>query len=88
VEWQWTLGQIVTTLVAAGMQILHLGKYLSPFGGRGRSSSMRLGWPPTERGRCVLAVGADAIDCIRAALGSRPAALGKSAQRGRLAQQH
>jgi hypothetical protein len=35
-----------------------------------------------------LAVGADAIDGIRAALESRPAALEKSAQRGRLAQQH
>jgi len=31
---------------------------------------------------------ADAIDGIRAALESRPAALEKSAQRGRLAQQH
>ncbi|MGC5019330.1 hypothetical protein [Micromonospora sp. DT47] len=35
-----------------------------------------------------LAVGADAIDGIRAALESRPTALEKSAQRGRLAQQH
>jgi hypothetical protein len=35
-----------------------------------------------------LAVGADAIDGIRAALESRPAELEKSAQRGRLAQQH
>ncbi|TWG28085.1 hypothetical protein FHX75_111236 [Micromonospora palomenae] len=35
-----------------------------------------------------LAVGADAIDGIRAALESRPAALEKSAQCGRLAQQH
>jgi hypothetical protein len=35
-----------------------------------------------------LAVGADAIDGIRAALDSRPAELEKSAQRGRLAQQH
>jgi hypothetical protein len=35
-----------------------------------------------------LAVGADAIDGIRAALEFRPAELEKSAQRGRLAQQH
>jgi hypothetical protein len=35
-----------------------------------------------------LTVGADAIDGIRAALESRPAELEKSAQRGRLAQQH
>lgn len=35
-----------------------------------------------------LAVGADAIDGIRAALESRLAELEKSAQRGRLAQQH
>jgi hypothetical protein len=35
-----------------------------------------------------LVVGADAIDGIRAALESRPAVLEKSAQRGRLAQQH
>jgi SAM-dependent methyltransferase len=31
VEWQWTLGQIVSTLVAAGMQILHLAEYPEPF---------------------------------------------------------
>ena len=31
VEWQWTLGQIVTTIVAAGMEILHLGEYPEPF---------------------------------------------------------
>ena len=31
VEWQWTLGQIVTAVVAAGMQILHLGEYPEPF---------------------------------------------------------
>ena len=35
-----------------------------------------------------LAVGADAIDGIQAALESWPAELEKSAQRGRLAQQH
>lgn len=40
------------------------------------------------RGFADVAVGADAIDGIRAALESRPAALEKSAQRGRLAQQH
>jgi SAM-dependent methyltransferase len=31
VEWQWTLGQIVTTVVTAGMEILHLGEYPEPF---------------------------------------------------------
>ena len=31
VEWQWTLGQIVTTVVAAGLEILHLGEYPEPF---------------------------------------------------------
>ncbi len=31
VEWQWTLGQIVTTVVAAGMEIQHLGEYPEPF---------------------------------------------------------
>jgi len=31
VEWQWTLGQIVTTVAKAGMQILHLGEYPEPF---------------------------------------------------------
>jgi hypothetical protein len=29
-KWQWTLGQIVTTVVAAGMEILHLGEYPQP----------------------------------------------------------
>jgi SAM-dependent methyltransferase len=31
VEWQWTLGQIVSTVVAAGLEILHLGEYAEPF---------------------------------------------------------
>jgi SAM-dependent methyltransferase len=31
VEWQWSLGQIVTAVVAAGMEILHLGEYPEPF---------------------------------------------------------
>jgi hypothetical protein len=31
VEWQWTLGQIVTAVAAAGMEILHLGEYQEPF---------------------------------------------------------
>ncbi len=31
VEWQRTLGQIVTTVVAAGMEILHVGEYPEPF---------------------------------------------------------
>ena len=31
VEWQWTLGRIVTTVVEAGMEILHLAEYPEPF---------------------------------------------------------
>jgi SAM-dependent methyltransferase len=31
VEWQWTLGQIVTTVAAAGLEIVHLGEYPDPF---------------------------------------------------------
>jgi SAM-dependent methyltransferase len=31
VEWQWTLGQLVTTIVAAGLEILHLSEYPEPF---------------------------------------------------------
>ena len=31
VEWQWTLGQVVTAVTAAGMEILHLGEYPEPF---------------------------------------------------------
>jgi SAM-dependent methyltransferase len=31
VEWQWTLGEIITAVVAAGMEILHLGEYPEPF---------------------------------------------------------
>lgn len=31
VEWQRTLGEIVTTLVEAGMEIRHLGEYPEPF---------------------------------------------------------
>ena len=31
VEWQWTLGQIVTAVVRAGMEILHLGEHAEPF---------------------------------------------------------
>lgn len=31
VEWQWNLGQIVTTVVAAGLEVLHLGEYPEPF---------------------------------------------------------
>ena len=30
-EWQWTLGQIVTAVAAAGMEILHLSEYPEPF---------------------------------------------------------
>jgi len=31
IEWQWNLGQIVTTVVAAGLEVLHLGEYPEPF---------------------------------------------------------
>jgi SAM-dependent methyltransferase len=31
VEWQWTLGQIVTAVAVAGMEILHLGEHPDPF---------------------------------------------------------
>lgn len=31
VEWQWRLGDIVTALVAAGLEIAHLGEYAEPF---------------------------------------------------------
>jgi SAM-dependent methyltransferase len=31
VEWQWTLGEIITAVIAAGMEILHLGEYPEPF---------------------------------------------------------
>ena len=31
VEWQWSLGQVVTAVAAAGLQIVHLGEYPEPF---------------------------------------------------------
>jgi SAM-dependent methyltransferase len=31
VEWQWNLGQIVTALIEAGLQIRHLGEHPDPF---------------------------------------------------------
>jgi len=31
VEWQWTLGEIVTAVVSAGMEIVHLIEYPEPF---------------------------------------------------------
>ena len=30
-EWQWTLGEIVTAVVSAGLTIVHLGEYPEPF---------------------------------------------------------
>ena len=30
-EWQWTLGQVVTAVVDAGLQLRHLGEYAEPF---------------------------------------------------------
>jgi hypothetical protein len=31
VEWQWTLGEIITAVAAAGLEIVHLGEYPEPF---------------------------------------------------------
>jgi SAM-dependent methyltransferase len=31
VEWQWTLGEIVTTVISAGLEVVHLGEYPEPF---------------------------------------------------------
>jgi SAM-dependent methyltransferase len=31
VEWQWNLGQIVTTIIDAGMDLVHLAEYPEPF---------------------------------------------------------
>lgn len=31
VEWQWTLGEIITAVAGAGLEILHLGEYPEPF---------------------------------------------------------
>jgi SAM-dependent methyltransferase len=31
VQWQWGLGDIVTTLAGAGLEVLHLGEYAEPF---------------------------------------------------------
>jgi hypothetical protein len=31
VEWQWSLGQVVTAVAAAGLEIVHLGEYSEPF---------------------------------------------------------
>lgn len=31
VEWQWTLGEIVTTIAGAGLEILRLSEYAEPF---------------------------------------------------------
>lgn len=42
VEWQWTLADIVTSLLEAGLQLSHLGEYPEPF------------WRPAEAG-CVVA---------------------------------
>jgi SAM-dependent methyltransferase len=30
-EWQWSLGQVVTAVAAAGLEIVHLGEYPEPF---------------------------------------------------------
>ncbi len=30
-EWQWTLGQIVTAVITAGMELLSLAEYPEPF---------------------------------------------------------
>jgi SAM-dependent methyltransferase len=31
VEWQWSLGRVVTAVAAAGLQVVHLGEYPEPF---------------------------------------------------------
>jgi hypothetical protein len=31
IPWQWPLGQIVTAIVSAGLQIVHLSEYPEPF---------------------------------------------------------
>jgi len=31
VEWQWSLGQVVTAVAAAGLQMMHLGEHPEPF---------------------------------------------------------
>jgi hypothetical protein len=31
VEWQWTLGEIVTAVIAADVELLHLAEYPEPF---------------------------------------------------------
>ena len=30
-EWQWTLGEIVTAIVGAGFEVQHLAEYPEPF---------------------------------------------------------
>jgi hypothetical protein len=30
-EWQWTLGQIITAVIAAGLEVLHVGEHAEPF---------------------------------------------------------
>ena len=31
VEWQWTLGQVVDSVIGAGLELRHLGEYPEPF---------------------------------------------------------
>ena len=31
IEWQWTLGDVVSTILEAGLQLKHLGEYAEPF---------------------------------------------------------
>lgn len=31
VEWQWTLGQIINAVIAAGLEVLHVGEHAEPF---------------------------------------------------------
>jgi hypothetical protein len=46
VEWQWTLADIVTALLSAGLELLHLGEHPDPFwrpsGGRAAAWDGRL----------------------------------------------
>jgi SAM-dependent methyltransferase len=31
VEWQWTLGQIISAVISAGLELLHVGEHAEPF---------------------------------------------------------
>jgi hypothetical protein len=31
VEWQWTLGQFINAVIAAGLEVRHVGEHAEPF---------------------------------------------------------